>query len=389
MPAATDLNQVPDQSGIRIEIPSRSHLAARHAGLLSTLETHAAQADTEARLPAPVLAQLRSSGILGAAIPAEYGGHDGTAPLVNRLTELVAVADPSAAIVLYQHWAVSARITEWATPQQRAHCLPRLADGRWLAASAWSEQGAGADKSNIRTTAVRVPGGWRLDGAKAFTTGAGLADLYLVLARTASPSRTDTGYGRDGQTFFLIEADNPGLTAHDGLDLVGMRASATGTVHLRSCTVPDDAVLGPEGKAADIIRGVRETGASLGAVAVGIAESAYRLACSHLDKRGGAAPQAVRHRLADLAARVAQARAIVDSAGHRDTADPGTLTLHSKIAASALAEEACLEAQRLIGSAAFLRGHPVNRISRDARAIALMGPTNDLCRELVTTRWTD
>ncbi|GLX53919.1 acyl-CoA dehydrogenase [Streptomyces hygroscopicus subsp. hygroscopicus] len=377
MPAATDLNA----------LAPRPRLAARYADLLTTLQTHAAEADHHARLPAPVLDALRTSGILATAIPCEHGGHDGGAPLVNRLTELIAEADPSVAIILFQHWAVSTRITEWATAGQRERCLPRLADGRWLAASAWSEQGAGADKRTIRTTAVRVPGGWRLDGTKAFTTGAGLADLYLVLAQSAPPSRTDTAYGSDGQTFFLVEADRPGLTAHASMDLVGMRASATGTVELRACTVPDDAVLGPEGKAADIIRGVRETGASLGAVAVGIAESAYRLACAHTRKHGGPTPQAVRHRLADLAARVAQARAIVDSAGRRDSPDPGTLTLHSKLAASALAEEACLEAQRLIGSAAFLRGHPVNRISRDARAVALMGPTNDLCRELVTTPW--
>ncbi|MEW2621372.1 acyl-CoA dehydrogenase family protein [Streptomyces sp. NPDC048106] len=377
MPAATDLTH----------LPSRTRLAARHTGLLTTLKTHAAEADTHARLPAPALAALRASPLLATAVPQAYGGHDGTAPLINRLAELVAEADPSAAIILFQHWAVSARITEWATSAQRERCLPRLADGRWLAASAWSEQGAGADKRNIQTTARRVPGGWRLDGTKAFTTGAGLADLYLVLAQTRPPAG-DSAYGRDGQTFFLVEADRPGITAHASLDLVGMRASATGTVTLDACTVPDDAVLGPEGKAADIIRGVRESGASLGAVAVGIAEAAYRLALAHTLKNGPAVPQAPRHRLADLAARVAQARAIVDSAGRRESPDPGTLTLHSKTAASALAEEVCLEAQRLIGSAAFLRAHPVNRISRDARAIALMGPTNDLCRELVTTQWT-
>lgn len=363
-------------------VPDRASLGRKYAALYDVLRAHAAEADRAGRLPEAVLAALRSSGVLATAVPHEFGGEGGGALLVNRIVEQVAAIDPSVAIILFQHFAVTARIVEWGSAQQRAHCLPRLADGRWLAASAWSETGASADKRNIATAAVRTQDGWVLDGAKSFTTGAGLAQVYLVLARTSEPGDADTVYGSDGQSFFLVEADAPGLVADTGMDLVGMRASATGFVELHRCLVPAGASLGPLGKAAAIIAGVRESGATLGAVAVGVADAVQRLAAAHVHKRGGDA-LALR-RVAELAGRVEAARAAVESAGRRDSARPGLTTLHSKVIASTAAEEVCVLAQRLLGSAGFLRDHPVNRLFRDVRAVGLMGPTNDLCLQLLS-----
>ncbi|WP_110944178.1 acyl-CoA dehydrogenase family protein [Streptomyces niger] len=374
---------------IPAEVPARHELAQQYAGLYATLQSWALPSDATGELPAEVFTALRESGVLGAAISIEHGGLGGDARLTNRLIEQVAAADPAVAIILFQHYAVSARIEEWGTPAQKARYLPRLASGEWLAASAWSESGAAADKRNLSTKAARTAGGWVLDGAKAFTTGAGLAHLYLVLAQSSEPAGAATTYGSDGQTFYLIESDNPGLVADTGMDLVGMRASATGFVDLRSCRVDDSAVLGPVGEAVRIISGVRESGATLGAVSLGIAEAARSLALAHARRRGLAGEQAVAYRLVDLASKVAAARALVDSAGRRDSADPGTLTLHSKLVASQTCEDVVQEALRLLGSAGFLREHPLNKLARDARAVGLMGPVNDLCRRLVSTQWAD
>ncbi len=365
---------------------SREALRDRYRPLLDVLAADAADADRAGELPERVLEALRGSGILRAAIPREYDGAGGDALLTNRLIEQVAAVDPSVAIILFQHFAVCARIGEWGSPEQCAYYLPRLADGRWLAASAWSESGADADKRRIATKATKAEGGWIVDGAKAFTTGAGLAQVYLVLAQSSEPGERELAYGSDGQSFFLIEADTPGLVADTGLDLVGMRASATGFVELRSCLVPDSALLGPVGKAAGIIAGVRESGASLGAVSVGIAEAVYLMAAAKARQQGLAASPLARHRLADLAAQVESARAIVEAAGRREGPNPGLTTLRSKVVASTVAEEVCLSVQRLLGSAGFVRDHPVNRLGRDVRAVCLMGPTNDLCRQLISAQ---
>jgi alkylation response protein AidB-like acyl-CoA dehydrogenase len=291
--------------------------------------------------------------------------------------------------MLFQHFAVSARIVEWGDATQQARLLPSLARGDLLAASAWSEPGAGAAKKRLSTTAVRLPDGrWRLDGAKSFTTSAGVAGMYLVLARTSDDEDEQAGgYGSAGQTFFLISSDNPGLAPDQGLELIGMRGSATGFVSLRNCVVDDADRLGPLGEATSIIAGVRQTGATLGAVSLGIATALLDIAVDHASRRPQVAGEVTRFRLVDLATRIEATRALIAGAGRRDAADPGITTLHSKLFASETAEQVAVEVARLLGSGGFVQAHRVNRLMADARAVALMGPTNDLCRELVSTSW--
>ncbi|MER5571375.1 acyl-CoA dehydrogenase family protein [Streptomyces goshikiensis] len=336
-----------------------------------------------------VLAALRASGLLATAVPRAHGGAGGDGAEVNRVVAEIAAANPSVAIIAFQHFAVSARIAEWGTGEQQRRLLPRLADGSVLAASAWSENGAGAAKQNLASTGVRTPDGrWALSGAKTFTTGAAVADLYLVLVKTGGDEAGAEGaYGAAGQTFFLVGADNPGLVPDLGLDLAGMRGSATGLLALDGCVVSDEDRLGPEGHAAPIIAGVRETGATLGAVSAGIAQAAFGLALSHARSRGLLELATVRHRLVDLATRLETVHAAVERAGARTAPDPGLATLHSKLHATATAEGICLDVARMLGSAGYGAGTAADRLLADARGVGLMGPTNDLCRELVALSW--
>lgn len=358
--------------------------------LRALLREGAERAEAAGEVDREALTALRTSGLLATAVPTGHGGAGRDAAAVNALVEQIAAVSPSLAIIAFQHFAVSARIADWGTARQQARWLPRLADGTWLAASAWSESGAGAAKQNLSTTAERrTDGTWVLNGSKAFTTGAGVADLYLVLVRTARPDTAPAaGYGAPGQTFFLVGADNPGLVPELGLDLAGMRGSATGLVSLDGAVVADDDRLGPEGQAATVIASVRESGASLGAVSVGTAQAALDLAVAHAHDRGLMDLPAVRHRLVGLATRLEAARAVVERAGARTSADPGLTTLHSKLHATEAAEEICLDVARMLGSAGYRDGARIGRLLADARGVSLMGPTNDLCRELVAVSWT-
>ncbi|HET6706121.1 acyl-CoA dehydrogenase family protein [Amycolatopsis sp.] len=356
--------------------------------LVDVLERHAAAAD-EAGRPAPeVLAALRDSPLPGLVVPKRYGGAGADALESNRMIARIARHDPSTAIIAFQHMAVCSRIAEWGSDAQRAELLPKLASGEWLAASAWSESGAGAAKKNLSTIADELPGGgWTVSGGKAFTTGAGITDVYLVLAQSTPVTDDDSAYGSGGQSFFLVPATNPGIEPDLSLDLVGMRASATGFVELKDCRLGPEALLGPRDAASTIIAGVRQSGATLGAVSAGIAEAAWDLGFQAAQRKSLLDLQAVRHRLVDLRGQVESARALVERAGRRDGADPGEVTLHSKIHASQVAEEVVASVARLLGSTGYVVTNPINRMARDARAVALMGPTNDLSRELVSLPW--
>lgn len=356
--------------------------------LLDVLAKHAAAADEAGEPAAEVLAALRNSPVPGLVVPVEYGGAGADALETNRTIARIARHDPSTAIIAFQHLAVCSRIAEWGDDAQRAELLPKLASGEWLAASAWSESGAGAAKKNLATIADELPGGgWTVSGGKAFTTGAGITDVYLVLAQSTPVAEDDSAYGSSGQSFFLVPATDPGIEPDLSLDLVGMRASATGFVELKDCRLGPEALLGPRDTASTIIAGVRQSGATLGAVSAGIAEAAWDLGFQAARRKSLLGLQAVRHRLVDLRGQVESARALVERAGRREGADPGEVTLHSKIHASQVAEDVVAGIARLLGSAGYVVTNPVNRMARDARAVALMGPTNDLSRELVSLPW--
>jgi alkylation response protein AidB-like acyl-CoA dehydrogenase len=357
--------------------------------LVERLTRSAADSARSGRPDEPLLAELGQAGVFGLAIPTEHGGTGGNAAAVNHVVEQFALANPSVSIMLFQHYAVSARIAEWGEAQQRERLLPALARGDLLAASAWSEPGVGAAKKRLNTTATPLPDGrWTLSGTKSFTTSAGLAGIYLVLAQTApAEDDPDSGYGSAGQTFFLVPAGQPGLRPDQSLELAGMRGSATGFVSLEDCVVTDADRLGPLGQAPRIIAGVRETGATLGAVALGIATALLEVAVEHAARRPQPVTGPVNLRLVDLATRLEAARALVERAGRRDSADPGLTTLHSKLFAADTAEQIGAEVARLLGSVGYVAEHRVNRLMADARAVALMGPTNDLCRDLVAASW--
>jgi alkylation response protein AidB-like acyl-CoA dehydrogenase len=340
---------------------------------------------------AEAIAAIRASGLLGTAVPAEYGGAGGDAVTCNAVVEEVATINPSLAIIMFQHFAVTARISEWGTAGQRAAYLPAMASGACLAASAWSETGGGAAKKDIRSTGTRLPGDfWSLEGEKSFTTGVGLADLYLVLVQTSQPRpEKDQVYGAAGQTFFLVPAATPGLVPDLSVELTGMRGSSTGFLSLTGAVVRDEDRLGSPGEAPAIIAGVRETGATLGAVALGIAQAAYDTGLEWVRTSAPSRQQARRDQLVGLETMVEAARALVARAGRRTSATPGLTTLRSKLYASQVAERVSLDIASMLGSRGYVANHQVNQLIADARAVALMGPANELCRELIAASWTE
>ncbi|WP_338054074.1 acyl-CoA dehydrogenase family protein [Streptomyces spiramenti] len=354
------------------------------------LRESAAQCARSATTDPAALTALRRSGVLATAVPHRYGGQGGDGAEVNRVVADLASVNPSLAIIAFQHFAVTARIAEWGAPEQQERLLPGLADGSLLAASAWSEPNAGAAKQNVSSAGVlREDGTWVLNGAKSFATGAGVADLYLVLVRTRTGSEESVRghYGAPDQSFFLVEAGNPGLRPDTGPVLAGMRGSATGLIELVECAVPDRDRVGPLGHAAEIIAGVRRTGATLGAVALGIAQEAVQVAEEHAERRGLLELDTVRHRLVELWVQLEAVRAVVALAGARTSSDPGSTTLRSKLFATESAERICSEVARMVSSAGYVADHPVVRMLADVRGVAMMGPTSDLCRTLLAAEW--
>lgn len=341
------------------------------------------ESDTNESVPVEVLDELKKSNLLNILIPSEYGGLGEDSLFLSDVIEELSVVNPSLGIVLFQHSSVVARIIEWGTSEQKEYWLKSIVQNNWIAASAWSEQNGGANKQNISTKAVLDDkGNWIVNGTKSFTTGSGIADLYLVLVQTSFDDLTGD-YGNNGQTFFVLEADESCLTSSKSEGLIGMRGSSTGFVHINNMTVSDFSVLGDLGGASKIIKHIRKTGLSLGTVSVGIAQAAFNLARESVHVRGLTDNVRLLNTLCELDLRIETMRSLVMRAAKGINKNQSALSYYSKILASEEAEKVCRECQQIIGGRAFIRGNESERLCRDARAIALMGPVNDLARDIL------
>lgn len=345
--------------------------------------------DTDGRPSDTVLDALRTSGVLRLPVPVEYGGLGADWEGANAVITALARVDASVGIIVFLHYAAVSRIVRWGTDEQKKRFLTAVAGDGQIFASSWSEPGAGAAKQTIATTATQRPdGGWELSGAKTFTTGAGVANLYLVLARTGNASPASGSYGQTNQGIFVVDATQPGFAVDGVLELAGMRRSATGLIRLDSYVAGPEDMLAHSSDTPTVIGYPHTLGLTLGAVALGVAETAHDTAIDVARQRSLLDSPLYRHHVFELGSRLAAIRGVVESAT-RTAGDRTGPALTAKVFASETAEVICRGAQELAGSAAFSQEHRLNRLSQDARAVTLMGPPNYLCRELVTARLGD
>lgn len=358
--------------------------------LLDLLRAGAASAWTRGRVEQDSITAVRKSGLLGLVVPREHGGSGLDMSAANQVVERVATADPSVAIMLYLHTAVIARIVEFGGDELQAWWLPRVTEDGWLACSAWSEPGSTADKRTVATRAL--PGGdgtWRVDGEKNFATSATIADFFALLVQLppSGHREPDGGYGGRDQAIFLVRGDSPGVEIPEQpMDLMGMRGSGTGMARFRDVTVPAEAVLCTGVDTGAAIRLPHRLGLTLGAVSVGVAQAAYQLAVDHAVRRELIEDPAIRRQLSRIAVDVESARAMVAALPAPDPEETTRLAYAVKVSASTTSQRVCEGVRELMGSAGYLRGHEINRVTHDADAVVHMGPPNHLCVDLLASQ---
>ncbi|MTH35956.1 acyl-CoA dehydrogenase [Paracoccus limosus] len=349
------------------------------ATLLETLARIAPRSDeTGVTDPASITA-LRESGVLNASLPVELGGQGQSPEAIRHLLEQIGRADASIGIIYFQHLLVIDNLLRWGSEAQKAAYLRRLASGEFLAAAAWSESGA-----NRPTIAEPHPaGGYVLTGLKTYTTGAGLADLYLLPAEVREAGNVVPA--TPSQTFFLLQREHIHIPEQIGYSLSGMRGSSTGWIELKGAHVPETAVFGAVGGAGAIKGNLWRSGQSLGAVALGISRAAFALFKAHVKARGLESSSAIRVKLTELDTRIHAIAAFVTLAARGDAPaqELPAIVSEAKIFASETAEVICREVQQQIGSFSYTRGAEIERLWRDARGIALMGPANHLMAEML------
>ncbi|WP_261719677.1 acyl-CoA dehydrogenase family protein [Streptomyces sp. FZ201] len=270
------------------------------------------------------------------------------------------------------------------TPEQRAHWLPRVGEGRAVAAFALSEPGAGSDAAALTLTAEPDgPSGWRLTGEKCWISNAPDADFYTVFARTTP------GAGSRGVTAFLVPADRPGLT---GTPLDMLSPHPIGTLDFDAVPVTTADLLGEPDRGFRVAMGTLNLfRPSVGAFAVGMAQAALDATLAHTAQRdafGGKLRdlQSVSHQVAELALRTEAARLMVYAAAtayDEGAPDVPRRSAMAKLLATETAQYVVDQAVQLHGARALHRGHLLEHLYREVRAPRIYEGASEVQRGII------
>jgi acyl-CoA dehydrogenase len=265
--------------------------------------------------------------------------------------------------------------------------LPDVKAGSRIAAFALTEPDAGSDVAAMATTARRDGNDYVLDGTKTFISNAGLADFYVVFARTGAP-------GAKGLSAFIVDADTPGLDASEQLPTISPHP--IGSVRLSSCRVPSDCRLGEEGQGFAIAMGTLDVfRVSVGAAALGLARCAFGQALSRVQERKvfGAALasyQLTQAKIADMAVGIDASALLVYRAAWTKTAQGGRTTREASMAKLFATEQAQIvidQAVQLFGGLGVVRGVTVERLYRDVRALRIYEGTSEVQKLVIAAQY--
>lgn len=342
-------------------------------------------------VPRTVLRQMGALGFLGLRHAETYGGSG-----MDTLASIVLAEElgrstfggVSATVLVHTDMA-SPHLSRFGTKTQLDRHMRQIVSGETITAVAVTEPGAGSDVAGLRTRATRHGNHFVINGTKMFITNGVHADLYFVAARTDAAAK-----GSRGLTMFVVEKGTPGFRLGQQLDKTGWLSSDTAELVFENCRVSADAMLGEENKGFyAIMRNFQNERLVLGAMAIGEAERAIEITLEYAKTRtafGGTLwdKQAVRQRLAALAAKVEAGRELVHHTAWLDAQGHDCVREVSMIKAycGELVNEVLYACVQFHGGAGYIRGSAIERMARDARIHAIGGGATEIMLEEVAKR---
>ena len=335
--------------------------------------------DADRAFPRAAIDALAEQGALGLMVPAAAGGAGGGLTELVAACEAVGEACASSGMVFLMHSVTAATVAAGGGERANGY-LEQMAAGEVLGSLAFSERGTGAHFYAPELAAERANGGVRIAGRKSFVTSGGEAQLYLVLVQS--------GDGEGLDCYAVTPAD--GITFDGTWDGLGMAGNSSVAAEF-DAQVGDAARIGDSGGGAGLVFGAVAPVflAGLAAVNVGIAAAAQQAAIEHAAGRaypGGdtlAEIQSVQHALAALDMATRAARLVVrDAAALADAGDAAALValMEAKVVATESAQQVTQGALEVCGGQGYTRSLPLERHLRDARAGAVMAPTNGVLK---------
>ena len=349
------------------------------------MKPFAAEWDEKKHFPEDILREAAEMGFAGIYTGEEHGGSGMTRLDAALIFEQLSRGCVSTAAYISIHNMCAWMIDSWGNDEQRAKFLPPLMMMDHFASYCLTEPGAGSDAASLRTRAVKDGDDYVLNGSKAFISGGGRSDIYVVMARTG-------GDGPGGISTFVVEKDTPGLSFGANEKKMGWNSQPTAVVNFEDCRVPAANRLGEEGIGFKIaMNGLNGGRVNIGACSLGGAAEALDVASEYVQSRQQfgkpiAGFQVTQFKLADMATDLEASRLMLyRAAAAIDAKDPSTPKYCAM--AKRFATDACFDivnqALQLHGGYGYLKDYPIERILRDLRVHQILEGTNEIMRVII------
>jgi acyl-CoA dehydrogenase len=349
------------------------------------IEPYASEWDEAGEFPRELYAKAAGIGLLALGFPEDVGG----VPVDQFMKivvsqELARAGTGGISASLMSHTIGSPPIAHAARPEVRARVLPEILSGQKISALAITEPGGGSDVANLRTKARREADHYVVNGEKTFITSGMRADYLTVAVRTG-------GEGASGISLLLIEGDTPGLS-RTKLKKMGWWASDTATLHFDDCRVQVENLLGEEGQGFKLImRNFNSERMGMAASCTAYARICLEEAIAYAKERKTfgkpiAQHQVIRHKLVDMAQRVAASQAMLELLAWRlgQGESPVAEICMMKNQATQTMAFCASEAVQIFGGAGYMRGVKVERIYREVKVNAIGGGAEEIMKDLAS-----
>ena len=347
----------------------------------------AAEIDAKAEYPWDLRRLFAEHDLFGLPFGEEHGGTGTGTLMLNVAIEEIARACASSALMLMVQELGTLPIRLFGSDELKERILPRCASGEWSPAFALSEPEAGSDPGGMITRAERDGDEWVVTGTKNWITNLGIADFYVVFAKT-DPKATRS----QGISAFVVEADRPGFSVGKLEHKLGIKGSPTGQPIFDGVRIPAGNLIGEEGRGMHVALGTLDhSRLGVAAQAVGIAQGATDHAIAYARERrqfGRAIAefQGIQFKLADMETRTAAARELLYRACakiDRGEPDRGKYSAMAKLFASDTAMAVTVEAVQVLGGYGYVTEYPVERYMRDAKITQIYEGTNEIQRLVI------
>jgi alkylation response protein AidB-like acyl-CoA dehydrogenase len=335
--------------------------------------------------PVEALRKAAALGFGGIYVKDDVGGSALSRLDAALIFEELAQGCTSTAAYISIHNMAAWMIDAFGGSEQRKKFLPKLCSMEHFASYCLTEPGSGSDAASLQTKARRDGDDYVLDGAKAFISGGGVSDIYVVLARTGDA-------GARGISCIVVEKGTPGLSYGAQEKKLGWKSQPTAMVMFENCRVPAANLIGREGQGFKIAMGGLDGGRlNIGACSLGGAQFCLDRTVDYMKERKQfgsrlADFQALQFRIADYATELEAARLLLHRAAVAvSEREPSATRLAAQ--AKRLATDTgfavvngCLQ---LHGGYGYMRDHPIERVLRDVRVHQILEGTNEIMRVIV------